>query len=303
MAAQEKLTGRHHRAARGLLLVALIAAFALPAYANQPPGPQMILAEILILPVMMLCTALAGAYALVHAKGKRRKGWKPAVAVLAIFLSGMHEGLGLIVTLVFGALAVVRGARLVTWGLTAAGQGNTTASQQTKLSSPRLILSGSLLVLMAAALTGLSFAFVTWWPSENYAEGNLREIVAFQLAHGQQHKDAQGRPQFAALQPQESGNRPFEGGPYTLFLNLHGQGGRYFGAEFKLGDHGHTFQMWVWPRRMPFFPYNYLITLPSFYADHTGHIRVIRVRHTGQRCPADAPVNSRITASDWKRNE
>src|SRR5574338_174546 len=110
---------RKPRAVPIVVCLLLLTVFALPAYANQPPGPQVVLAEVLILPIMMLLTTLGGGYAILRSRPTTRRGVKPVLAVVIILLSGMHEMYGLLVALVFGALAIVRGFQMIYWGIRA----------------------------------------------------------------------------------------------------------------------------------------------------------------------------------------
>jgi len=52
------------------------------------------------------------------------------------------------------------------------------------------------------------------------------------------------------------------------------------------------------PTRMPFFPFNYLTSQPTYRADETGRIRMVRVHWTDQRCPPDAPVVLQISEAE-----
>jgi hypothetical protein len=148
-----------------------------------------------------------------------------------------------------------------------------------------MLTAGLLTCLTAVALVGLNFAFVGWWPDDNYMERDLKRAVALELVKANEQKASAG----AALY------RPPE---FRIADSRMGMRSWYFEHEFKLGPGGKSFQLWVWPKRMPFFPYNYLVTLPSFYADQTGQLRMIRVHKNGQRCPPDAPVYYRVRPED-----
>ena len=49
------------------------------------------------------------------------------------------------------------------------------------------------------------------------------------------------------------------------------------------------------------FPYNYLTAVPSYRADETGQIRMIRAKRKGQVCPTDAPVIMKIEVQDLQK--
>ena len=50
--------------------------------------------------------------------------------------------------------------------------------------------------------------------------------------------------------------------------------------------------------KMPFFPFNYLTSQPSYRADETGRIRMLRVHRRNHLCPEDAPVVMRVETED-----
>lgn len=292
-------------------LAVLLLFWAAPAWANQPPGPQMFLAEVLILPLMMLFTALGGGYAVMQARGVKRRRYYMVLAMLAILLSGIHEGYGAMLMIVFGIVALGRAGRLIVWGIGALRPPEKRRAHLAQAVPLRLILAGLLTVVTAVGLAGLRFAFLSWWPSESYVEQDLKRLVAYQLAHSKQHKDASGNPQYeglnaGALKRAEN----FPGEPILAFEELRlpflhrettGKR-RYFATEFRLAPGAKSFQVWVWPQRMTFFPYNYVVTLPSFYADETGQIRMIRVHWAGQKCSPDAPVYYRVRPEDLAAN-
>lgn len=302
-------------------------AWTTPAWANQPPGPQMALAEILILPLMMLLTALGGGYAVMRAAGIKRRRWLIAVAVVAIFLTGINEGLSAMLMLVFGPCALVRGVILAVWGARALRPPEKRAPHLAHASPARLLTAGLLTCLTAVALVGLNFAFVGWWYPEGGFEEDLKRLVAYELVRAKDHKDVQGQPQYEAphlLYPIWSASTGFSVIPQPQYEALHppapvtgpsylavgemglpslrdkGAGPHRFVTEFRLGPGARSFQVWIWPERFPFFPYNYLVTLPSFYGDETGQLRMIRVHKRGQRCPPDAPVYYRVRPEDTK---
>jgi len=247
-----------------------------PAWANQPPGPQMFLSEILILPLMMLLTALGGGYAVMRAANIKRRRWLIAVVVVAILLTGINEGLSAMLMLVFGPYALVRGVRLLVWGAKALHPPEKRSTYLAHASPARLLTASLLTCLMAIALVGMNFAFVGWWPGEYYLEQRIKQVIALELVNANKQQAGDAVYQLPELR----------------------MAGTVYDQEFKLGPGGKSFQAWVWPKRMPFFPYNYLVTLPSFYADQTGQLRMIRVHNPGQRCPPDAPVYYRVHPED-----
>ena len=260
-----------------------------PALANQPPGPQMILGEIAILPVMMLLTFLGGGYAVMRERKlePRHRGWLALLAVLTVLGSGMHEGFGVLVLLLFGALTAIRGLRLLRWG-------SDSGPRPAQATPARLRAAGTLLLLTGAFTAGLGLAFVGWWPRDFAVERDLKLLVALQMVQAQQARPSPEGPRY---QPPvlEEGNWVL-GERHLMYLRPLGQ----YGAEFRLGPGGRSYQVWAWPRNMPVFPYNFLTSMPSFYSDQTGQLRQIRVHWAGVRCPPDAPVYYRVTPDDVK---
>ena len=64
-------------------------------------GPMVSLPEIALLPIMALLTWLGGGSRIRHAAGRRRRGFLIG-AIAMILFSGMHEGFGWIVAMLFG---------------------------------------------------------------------------------------------------------------------------------------------------------------------------------------------------------
>ncbi len=173
----------------------------------------------------------------------------------------------------------------------------------------RLITAGLMTCLVAIALTGVSFAFVGWWPSEYGTERDLKRLVAYELEKAKERQGSIGSPQFEAPTREEHLGELTIGDVRLPDLAQQKQPssrwatGHFFGIEFKLGPGAQSFQVWVWPPRMPFFPYNYLVSLPSFYADESGQIRMVRMHRQGQRCPPNATVYYRVRPEDLKTQD
>src|SRR5258708_7033762 len=148
---------------RFCLAVVLVLVGVSPTLANQPPGPGVSLPQILMLPLMALLTAVGGAYSILRAEKKSRLGRAgKSVAVAVLFLLGfMHEFASMLVTCVFGAIAIYRGVRMVRWGWKPA------ASAPMTDSGPRgwrLTRAGVALCVVALFLTGSAVVFVGYWP-------------------------------------------------------------------------------------------------------------------------------------------
>lgn len=119
-----------------IVALALILLTAGPAAANDPPGPQTVLAEILILPLMMLLSLAGGAYAILEVLSQGKKKRWGAIGrwggtILVILFSFAHEGFGFMVAVIFAIVAVRRGVQMLWWGMRARPAGPRLAHLQT----------------------------------------------------------------------------------------------------------------------------------------------------------------------------
>jgi len=249
------------------------------ALANQPPGPQAALAEILILPIMMLLSLVGGGYVVLRRmRGKKSPIRIPAVlgAILAILFSGAHEGYAVIVALIFGIIALVRGLQMISWGLEA--RSGEERSEYLREANPlRLIVAGSVLVPVTLLLAGMPFAFNGYFP---YPFGKeLVKFVAYQLAYAHFEESRTGERRFRKITKED-----------LEFCQLFSMACRRSYVDVDYDADGKSFTVYMLPpHRFPFFPYNYFTSQPSYRADETGQIRMVYV-HKRERCPADAPV-------------
>lgn len=252
-----------------------------PVLANQPPGPNVLFAEILILPVMIVCSIIGGAYAVMRYGKARRRQWEKVVAaIIIIFLSGIHEGYGFLVALLFGMIALARSFRMLAWGIRVRFASTRPAHLQ-EARAWRLVSAGLLLALSTVFLAGMALAFVGYWPERRDTRRvqQLKEFLIYQLASTQGKKAGISAPAADRLTPDES----------QAVLN------DFFGEtqhiRFESDDEGQHFTIYMLPvSRFPFFPYNYLTSQPSYRADDTGQIRMARVHAKEALCPVDAPV-------------
>ena len=254
-----------------------------PVMANQPPGPHVLLAEVLILFLMILLSVLGGAYVIVNRKKKRKyRLLTPVAAFLAIIISGAHEGLGVLVAIVFGIYALDRAFKMVAWGVAARSSDNT-RTDIAGTSPWRLITTGVLLIIITVFLTGMAVAFVGFWPmiGQAHREQDLKKFVAYHMAYTQwvaKKADDNTVPSISA---------DLKDIPELKPPNPHA------GIEYSQ-DRQHFTAHMLPTQQMPFFPYNYLTSQPSYRADETGDIRMIRVHRMDHLCPEDAPVVMKV---------
>jgi len=264
------------------------------AHANQPPGPMLMLSEILILPVMILLSLAGGAYAILDrktAKRRRVRSWaRGLLAVLAILLSGAQEGLGALVALIFGLIALGRAAQMLNWG--ARGQKLAAAELAEDGRRPRparLMAAGAVLAAITLFLMGQAFAFVGYWPTYAGREKlqQFQRLVAHQLAYAERQESRTGIHQHRRMTGEELRQSSF----YALA-----------NPSFRIdyGPEERSFTAYLAPGHFPFFPYNYLTSQPSYRADESGQIRMVQVHWQGALCPPDALVVMTIGQDEIK---
>lgn len=276
------------------LALLLVFCVVTPAMANNPPGLHVLLSEVLILPVMIVLSLCGGAYAIlasVEPKPRRIRRWlRPILVILAILFSGMHEALGALVALIFGYIALKRGARMIGWGL----RSGTTRVKPERLAEAdrwRLIPAGVLLVVVTLFLMGMAVAFVGYWPSSRIFERELRRFVTYQLAYGNLEESRSGNVRFRRLTPDSDEFWRV----FFVLSSLRKSVRIEYGADDK------TFTVHVLPAAFPFFPYNYLTSQPCYHADETGQIRMTYVHNRDERCAGDAPVVMRVGGQDLQK--
>jgi hypothetical protein len=273
----------------GCLVLSLILLTVGPAAANQPPGPQALVAEILMLPLMVLLSMAGGAYAVLHAlqpKRKARSVLTVAAAVLAILASATSGGISLVMAAIFAALALQRGVQMVWWGLRARSAGSK-PPHLVQASPRRLLPAGAALIVITTFLTGMALCFAAYWPvGEGVRQKVFREFVAYQVAVGRQEQAKTGRVRYRRIESQTSDRASC---PIRLPA----------GARVEYAPDMTGFTLLLPPKtRFPLFPYNYLTSQPSYRADGTGQIRMIEVHDRDTICPSDGPVVARVSEAE-----
>lgn len=237
---------------------------------------------------MILCTLAAGGYRILRALEPGRR-WLPRVlgSILLVLGSFSSSGLAALATLFLAVVALYRSGQLVAWAFKSRLPPEQRAPHLLGASWPRLATFAALNALQALFIVGIPLAFAEWWPRESAAEQAVLERTAWEMAL---RRSDEGRALLAAradtIDPQEElmeGPRPPTPPPQ-----------RHFEMRIKDAGDPSRFIVEAWPRRFPFPPYHLLTSLPAWYADERGLVRMTRVRSARSRCPADAPVISEI---------
>jgi hypothetical protein len=256
------------------------------AMANNPPSGQTFLSMISILPLMIIFSMIGGAYAVLkQLKPDKSSKVLPIIGIaLAIIFSMAHEGFAALVTIIFGIIAIVRSVQMLGWGLGALTRGEKPA--HLSAAHPwRLISCSVFLIVVTVFLAGLSFVFQSTLHSEykyRRMESELKEFVRYQIAYAHEHKT-------------ETGRSRFDEAAQDLYLKA------FPNTRVEYSRDGNHFTVVMPPDYLPIFPYNYLTAVPSYRADETGQIRMIRAKKKGQLCPVDAPVIMKIDVQDLQK--
>jgi hypothetical protein len=271
------------------LALAAVVLVAAPAAANEPPRPQLMVAETLLLPLMILLSAAGGAYTILRAlqpTRKARTALKASAAVLAVLASGATSGIAVVVVAIFAALALRRGVQMVRWSLRARSAHGRPA-YLTAVSAPRLMGAGVALLVLTTSLLGMAVAFAAYWPmGEETRQQAFRNFVAYQMAVGR-------RAQVQAERTHRTAGPAGTAAPRSCAIGLPP------GARLEYASDGRDFTVLLPPKTaFPFFPYNYLTSQPSYRADGTGAIRMIAVHDRDTVCPPEAPVVTRVSEAE-----
>lgn len=256
------------------------------AFANNPPGANVFFAEIAILPLMIGCSLMGGFYVLVVEKtGKRpRLAAKLVGAIALILCSGINEGAAMLVALLFGAIAIERGVNMLYWGMRAWWKHQQPMYLQ-KASPWRLIPAGIALIPLTIFLMGMSIAFQSYigGTSSSHEETRIRQLqhfIAYQIAYAQVAKQTTGK--------------------YAFHYPSRDYPSHFFRIKLEFDDENGNFVAYLLPM-LPFPPYNYFTSAPSYRGDQSGMIRMIRVQHHTQLCPDTAPVVMEVPEGDIEK--
>ena len=259
-----------------------------PAMANIGPDLNVPLALTLMLLAIPLLSLIGGIYEIFDRKGERKSNILPAAAgIFGVILSAAIVGVGIFVALVVFIYGLMRAVQMLNWGFQAGSFGNNRGYLY--FASPlRLIGAGVSLILISVFLTGMAIAFSGYssFPYTLAGSGyiNMEQFVSNHIAYSRLENEKEGTQGESDTLP------PLPGRNNVPSLKSPGSNVR---IEYNHDNHRVT--VYILPsRRFPFFPYNYLISQPSYRADETGEIRMIRVHRQDQICPNDAPVVQRI---------
>lgn len=195
------------------------------------------------------------------------------IAIVAFAVSATGETQAVVILGVVTLVCIGRGIHLVT---------------------TRQVPRGIILLLLAIPLGAAGPAFRGWPPLSGLYEREFRDFVAYQIYRGKRKADPQGKPRYEPPGRGEYDRLKLKG-VQVSFLRWVDEDPGHFAVDYAQPSSSDAFEAWLVPYRLPFFPYNHLVTLPSLYGDETGEVRKVDVRTPGEKCPPDAPVVYTIT--------
>lgn len=270
------------------------------ALANNIPGPQTSLGFIAMLIAIPVLTYFGGGekiLARLKPASRLKRGFVGLLKVLAVLIGIVWistEGTAGGALLGALAFAVFRGSRLVTWGVKAGLPEGARPAHVEGVSRWRLISGGSLLIVGAVALTHMSIAFLPQYPPEHQIARDLMRLTLAVKEAGKENKGGDGLPRYTAPSVSDSGSYQVAKEWYHALKPEQNAFQSHFwhATEVKIASDGKSFQAWAWPRVVPYWPWNHVMPVASYYIDQTGQLRIIRVAEPGMRCPQDAPVRA-----------
>ncbi len=279
---------------RLLVLWIILLSCALPAEANIPPAPQAFSGLIYIQVAIVLFSLIGGAYTIMHRQKPQKKGsaifgwtWRGLLAVILVFIFSVPE-VSFIIALVFGYIALKRGIMMMNWSKRCGAEAK---PEFEGVSSKKLLFSGSALALSTLVALSLVFMFYQPWYGRYKDDQLLLRMLKSKLRFGAENKHENGHPYYPRENDQYSHSSKF---------------------KFIYGKDDESFTILVLPDKLPPFPYNQLVSMPTFRADQTGQIRMLLVHNNFEECPADAPVvhvvdekerNSWSDEGQWSRRK
>ena len=264
------------------------------AFANVPPAPQVILAELAIIPMVLLLYVLSGAAAYYDKKSPKgvgsRRGRAVGFTIFALFMSIGMASMAVLSATVMAIYAVILGIKML--GV------KTDPDLYLGVWVPRI--AGTVLIPMAVLLAGFSFALgpIHYFQDHISLKGNLRRFSDFQTAYALGHDG-------------KNMEIPIKGPDYCSYLDwdkedvedldLYNACGA-MGLQMSKRWYGHArdfsivyspdlknYEIRVTPVLFPFWPYNYLAPRRAFYMDQTGVIRSIEMFDPGDGASSTSP--------------
>ena len=260
---------------RWLFAVAVLLLLPQHALANNTPGPQTGLGFIAMLFAIPVLTYIGGGETiLARLKSKSLLarwivGFLKVLAVLVFVLciaTASTSGIALLAVLAYG---IYRGIRLIAWGVKAGQPEAERPEHVAGASRWRLISAGSLLIITLVALTHMAVAFVSYHPSGHRVSSDLIRLAKAMKEAGERNKGVDGLPRYTAPGVGSTGSYEVEKEWYHALKPE--QNAQYFwhAAEVRVAADGKSFQAWAWPRVVPYWPWNNVMPVASFYIDQT----------------------------------
>ena len=269
-----------------------------PASANEPPAPQTMLAEIIIVPLAFALFTFSGAAAL-HDRQKSESLKKAGklkrhslrrgrlkilgIVTLACLLAAVHEGLALLLSIVLGVYAIVIAIRMIRVGQEAPPG---SYSRWT----PRV--AGGLLIPFAVFLASFSVAFFSSSDTYRYQEHfDLRTLEDFWECQ-QEHAESHGGVYFRLPFDESDGADPQQRYLSERLSHMLDDSRRSGSARCSISyrDDMRGYEIKTTPVGFLPWPYRWFTSRKAYYIDQSGVIRCETMTSPGK----DASSKSRV---------
>ncbi len=268
-----------------------------PAHANEPPAPQTMLAQILIVPIALAFFAFSGAAALYDRKkaeslkraGKVKKRSPRrgrlrtlGIATLACLLSGMHEGFAVLLSLVLCGYAILLAVRMVR-----ASRGAPPGNYPRRAT----LVAGVILIPLAVFLASFSLMFFSGNDVYRYQHHSDRRLLhdfwEYQAAHAKEHDGV-----YLRLSSEGADADGDTRGEYLLDRLKAGLSSTRLWVRYP--DNLRGYAIGTTPAGSLPWPYRWFTSYKSFYMDQTGVIRYVELSSPGEGATAESPLLERL---------
>lgn len=261
------------------------------AYANQPPAPQTVLAEIMIAPITLTLFILSGAAALYDRTQKTRGMGSNRILILLVatvasLFSGMHEGFGALCCLVLGVWAVGIAITMIRLSLDSA------AGAYTRWASR---ISAVVLIPTVVFLASFGFVYVGDYYYQTMGgewrhQRTLQKFFDYQQAYSLQHEGQYHRllpEDFADNPDQDLGEAFMDSGVWSLAREGKGNVNQ---VSVRYDPDLRSYEVKITPVSFFSWPYNLFVRRKAYYLDESGVIRCELLTGPGREASDSSPV-------------
>jgi hypothetical protein len=286
---------------KSIVIIASILLYAFPALANNPPAPQTMVANLIMVPLTMiffLVTGAAAAWDYEH----NIIGWKRRIVIWLILfgltcLSGVHEGFGFLISIVlaFYSFSFVYKMLAVAFKISMTWNYTRVAS----------LVGGLILIPTILLLAGFSYAFMFPVYDEfgyRHVQERLQKFSQYQRNYTSTHGGIYAEIPAVAEIPDlsksgnskdiEIKNKELQDSGMRLLIKSSNpfRDRKYYDVSVIYGAALKSYSLEVVPLMFRPWPYGHLTKVYAYYLDQTGAIHAERVKKSGVHATVSSPV-------------